>query len=118
MSTPKPPPDLKAHGRALHRRYHRAFELDEREADVIERVARLADLEAALVLAVDEHDDRRDRAQLLATTNLLCRLLSSLQLGDADDVKTPKQQRAGNAAATRWAAHNEIARKRKELGRG
>jgi len=122
--TPKPPADLKAPGKALFKRYHQAFELDEREADVILRVARLADLEAAILQELGPGQElagvdlRATRAQLISSTNLLCRLLSSLNLDGADEVKTPKQQRAGNAAAARWAAHNEIAKKRRELGRG
>jgi len=118
MSVPKPPADLKRHGRELWKRFHGEYELDSRETEIMARVARLADLEAALVAELDGGAGDRERGRLLATTNLICRLLSSLDLPGAEDVKTPRQQRAGTAAAARWAAHNEVAKKRRELGRG
>jgi hypothetical protein len=122
---PRPPGDLKQSGRALWRKLTAAYVLDERESEVLARACRLADLERALMAGLEtsgvvttEGKTPPAVARLLATQNLLCRLLASLDLPGADGVRTPTSMRAGNAGAARWRHHNEVAAKRKELRRG
>jgi hypothetical protein len=113
---------LHASGRALWERITAAWTLDEREAEVLARACRLADVERRLLDALEAAEVVSEGGKVtplvgrvIATTNLVCRLLSSLDLPGADGVRSPTSQRAGNAAAARWRAHNELAARRKEL---
>jgi hypothetical protein len=130
MPAPKPPSDLRRAGRDLWRRYQTAFKLDERESDILLRVARLADLEADLLAGIGAHgavlEDGRTApavARLITAQNLLCRLLTSLTLPrdeeeQAEEVRSQTSIRAQHAAEARWGPHNDDLAVRRSLTGG
>jgi hypothetical protein len=125
---PDAPADLQDAGRDLWCSIQGRWKLDPRESAVLLRCCRLADVEQRLFEELADVDvvvhgstgQPREHPLLnrYVQTNLAVgRLLATLSLAGGELVSLTSQ-RAGNAGAARWAAHNRVKAQREALGVG